>query len=64
MSSVLAFDPLSPLFPGWLLSNNITFSLRQQEIVCSFSRYPSVKANVQSSVQVTVASEKAITALV
>lgn len=51
MSSVLAFDPLSPLFPGWLLSNSITFSLRQQEIVCSYSRYPSVKANVQSSAQ-------------
>lgn len=58
MSSVLAFDPLSPLFPGWLLSNSITFSLRQQEIVCSYSWYPSVKANVQSSAQVPVPSEK------
>lgn len=64
MSSVLAFDPLSPLFPGWLLSNSITFSLRQQEIVCSYSRYPSVKANAQSSVQVPVSSEKTIASLV
>lgn len=63
MSSVLAFDPLSPLFPGWLLSNSITFSLRQQEIVCSYSRYPSVKANVQSSAQVPVPSQKTVAAL-
>lgn len=64
MSSVLAFDPVSPLFPGWLLSNSITFSLRQQEIVCYYSRYPSVKANVQSSAQVPVPSEKTIAVLV
>lgn len=40
MSSGLAFAAVSPLLPGWLLSSSITFSLRQQEIVSTYSWYP------------------------